>query len=77
MGGSAAQTGFYYQNNVAALKILENLFFVDKDDGNLITIWHMTNLFNDYFTSLVRYFTYSFYNNEFRFLDLLCAWMPL
>lgn len=27
MGGSAAQAGFYYQNNVAALKILESLFF--------------------------------------------------
>ena len=27
MEGSASQAGFYYQNNVAALKILEALFF--------------------------------------------------
>lgn len=28
MDGSASQAGFYYQNNVAALKILESLFFL-------------------------------------------------
>lgn len=27
MAGSSAQAGFYYQNNVAALKIIECLFF--------------------------------------------------
>ena len=27
MTGSAPQAGFYYQNNIAALKIIESLFF--------------------------------------------------
>ena len=27
MEGSASQAGFYYQNNIAALKIIECLFF--------------------------------------------------
>jgi hypothetical protein len=30
MNGSAPQAGFYYQNNIAALKIIESLFF-DSD----------------------------------------------
>ena len=34
MEGSASQAGFYYQNNVAALKIIECLFF-DSDISHI------------------------------------------